>query len=315
MMKTSTTRKKPPVDKSPTELTAIVILLQEEVKQLKLDLSQKTRELEILTQTVQNLETIRLQPQPQIQSLPQQLVANMQSDSPSQTQETQIQQPSQEWKKVMSKKQSKQTYSAAVKQPQVQPPAKQPKASTSNVQKKFKNLQNLSGEETIKLLLRRQPPKESQPMEISSVMVSLPFTMKARQQPMLAWKASMKALTGHPPLAISLLNPGKAEVFYDTALILSVRESLSAYLLNEAGVQERDLQRRKTMYFKGFFLPLRRAALQGFSIEAQHQLLDLAEKDLPRIPETDKRKQWKFHISKDRSWLQQTSNQTQSSLV
>jgi hypothetical protein len=155
----------------------------------------------------------------------------------------------------------------------------------------------------------------SQPMEISSVMVSLPFTMKARQQPMLAWKASMKALTGHPPLAISLFNPGKAEVFYDTALILSVRESLSAYLLNEAGVQERDLQRRKTMYFKGFFLPLRRAALQGFSVEAQHQLLDLAEKDLPRIPETDKRKQWKFHIFKDRSWLQQTSNQTQSSSV
>ena len=63
----------------------------------------------------------------------------------------------------------------------------------------------------------------------------------------------------------------------------SIREPLSAYQQDNLEIHEKDLIRRKHMYFKGFFLPLRRAALQDFSEELQLKLLDLAEQDLTKI--------------------------------
>lgn len=94
---------------------------------------------------------------------------------------------------------------------------------------------------------------------------------------MIAWKEAVKALTSHSPLAISLLNPEKAELYFKAEMIPVIRQSrLSAYLLEDIVVQEKDILRRKQLYLKGYFLPLRRAALQGFSSDQQKQLLDFS---------------------------------------
>ena len=174
------------------------------------------------------------------------------------------------------------------------------KQSESSLQHRLRQTQ--SYDEKINLLFRQPKLKQDSTTEIGKLTLSLPLSTKARSQPRLAWNEALVVLTGQRPLA--LLNPGKGEVFYDMKVLDSIREPLSAYQQDNLEIHEKDLIRRKHMYFKGFFLPLRRAALQDFSEELQLKLLDLAEQDLTKISDTNYRKQWKFQIQKDRCWIQ-----------
>jgi hypothetical protein len=86
-----------------------------------------------------------------------------------------------------------------------------------------------------------------------------------------------------------------------------VKQALSkgGYLLEDRPVLERDLERRKQVYLRGYFLPLRRAALAGFSPDLQLKLLEMAWTSLAKMPDPQVRRQWQFQIKKDRSWVQQ----------
>jgi hypothetical protein len=137
-------------------------------------------------------------------------------------------------------------------------------------------------------------------------MVKLPLSTKAQKTPLNSWRSAMKALTGHRPLAISLIHPCKAEVFFDAKLIDSVTSSLRSedYLCPEEPLTDKDLARRKVSYLQGYFLPLRRSMMHGFNRDQQLKLLELAETSCQTVfTDSQERKKWKNHFLKDREWI------------
>jgi hypothetical protein len=68
-------------------------------------------------------------------------------------------------------------------------------------------------------------------------------------------------------------------------------------------LSEKDLNRRRDCYLRGYFLPLRRSALMGFSPTHQEKLLDLAEEKCKTFTDKVARRQWLHHIEKDRKWI------------
>jgi hypothetical protein len=115
---------------------------------------------------------------------------------------------------------------------------------------------------------------------------------------------------GYQPRLVSLINPCKADLFFDVKVLTQVKDSLhqQGFHSDPVELQDRDLVRRKSAYLSGYFLPLRRAALQGLDPAQQLQVLDLAAKDLSpaKHPDSTTRKQWTFQIKKDRDWIQST---------
>jgi hypothetical protein len=107
---------------------------------------------------------------------------------------------------------------------------------------------------------------------------------------------------------VSLINPCKGEVFYDSRVAQDVSEALTkeGYLVeNPSELSERDLGRRLHAYLASYFLPLRREALSGFSSEMQLKILDRATACLKsKFPDRASQQQWKHQIAKDRSWVQ-----------
>jgi hypothetical protein len=161
--------------------------------------------------------------------------------------------------------------------------------------------------EKLKLLLKPTRPPEERTTEVVSLMVSLPLSKAALAQPIVAWKQVIKTLTGHQPSTVSLFHPCKAELFFDKQVVETVSESLrtAGYLLEgPMEVSERDLVRRSEAYLLGYYLPLRRAALEGFRLTDQLSLLEMAEKQLPKkFSDPLDRKRWRAQISKDREWI------------
>jgi hypothetical protein len=167
-----------------------------------------------------------------------------------------------------------------------------------------------SKEDKLKLLLKKPVSLDQRSDQIGSLMVQLPLSAKAQMQPLSSWKSAMKELTGHQPLAISMIHPRKAEVFFDGSVIDSVSTSLHSegYLLPMEPLTDKDISRRKSSYLQGYFRPLRRAMFQGFSRAQQDKLLDLAESSCKTVfSDQVQRKQWSHHCLKDREWLQEMS--------
>jgi hypothetical protein len=169
-------------------------------------------------------------------------------------------------------------------------------------------LKPLSKEEKLKLLLKTPTRPEDRANEVASIMVKLPLSTKAQKNPITAWKAAVTELTGSPPLAISLVNPCQAEVFFDAKVLDSVSSSLlsGGFSCPADPLADKDLVRRKTSYLRqGYFLPLRRSMLQGFSRTQQLKLLELAETSCQTVfTDPIERKKWKRHCQKDREWVQ-----------
>jgi hypothetical protein len=193
-----------------------------------------------------------------------------------------------EWTRVQSKKQSKSSKVHAI-------------PSLKSVLGKA-----TTPEEKLQLLLR--PPKVvDRSAEISVFMVTLPLSRKAQSQPIVAWKHVMESVTGHRPVSVSLIHPWKGEVLYDSKVAADVSKALheAGYLIENYQVSDKDLTRRSEAYLNGYFLPLRRAAWQGFSAEKQLELLDHAEKQIPKkFSDSFDRKKWKYQIETDRQFLQ-----------
>lgn len=68
--------------------------------------------------------------------------------------------------------------------------------------------------------------------------------------------------------------------------------------------RENDLARHRQVYLRAYFQPFRRVALLEMLPELQLIVLDLAGKDLPKIPDPEARRQWQFQVNKDRDWLE-----------
>ena len=185
---------------------------------------------------------------------------------------------------------------------------KTPARSSKETRRSLKDsLEGLSATQKLKVLLRSPRTEEDRTTLVDIVTVALPLSMKAQSQPMTAWKQALQEITGHQPLLISLIHPCRAEVFFDAKVSTQARETLSqqGYLQDPVAFEERDLVRRKRAYLSGYFLPLRRATLQGLDPTQQMQILQLAETDLAtRMSDPATRKQWMFQIKKDREWLQ-----------
>jgi len=157
------------------------------------------------------------------------------------------------------------------------------------------------------MLLRVPKPPEERSPGVVILSAKLPLTRKAQVHPVLAWKHALKVLTGQLPLTISLISPFRAELFFDSDKAPGVKEVLreKGYLIEEPPtLAEKDLVRRKEAYLNGFFLPLRRAALEGFDPSQQLKLLDLASVSLEkRFKDKLTVQQWKHQIAKDRQLI------------
>jgi hypothetical protein len=165
-----------------------------------------------------------------------------------------------------------------------------------------------SPEEKLKILLRPRRDPVDRTTSVVTMMVKLPLSRQAQQQPMLAWKHTLETLTGHRPLWISLCHPGRGEVFYDGAVGTEVKTILhnAGYLIEDtpAALSEKDLGRRVQVYLNGYFLLLRRVALTGFSHEMQLKLLDMAEASLKISTDPVRKKQGLYEVRKDREWVE-----------
>jgi hypothetical protein len=190
-----------------------------------------------------------------------------------------------------------------------QPVAPQPSKELKTSSKSFKDsLGGLTGSEKLKVLLRVPRSEEEKTSCVEVLTVSLPLSKKAQAQPLVAWKQAILELTGHQPLLVSLIHPCRAEVYMDLKVSTTVKETLRGlgYLQDPLQLDERDLVRRKRAYLSGYFLLLRRAALQGLESNRQLELLQMVEAELSpeKYPDQSTRKQWMFQVKKDREWVQ-----------
>jgi hypothetical protein len=190
-----------------------------------------------------------------------------------------------EWKQVKSKRQSKSKDVIA----------KQSLKETLG--------QATSREEKLKLILRTPKAPEERVSEVSSIRASLPLSRRAHSQPMLAWKQALEGLTGHTPLMVSLLNPCQGEVFYDSKTAPEVSQILKqkGYLVETPqALSEKDIVRRKQAYLAAHFLPLRRAALEGFCPDLQRKMLEQAATSVTsKFSDRWTQHRWKHQITKD----------------
>ena len=159
--------------------------------------------------------------------------------------------------------------------------------------------------------LLKKPPLEKI-TEVASLVVKIPLCVKARATLPIAQKAcelAFQAATGCTPLLISQYHPGTAEIFIASDQMSKAIQALEAltptgWAILPKATSERDMTRRAHAYLRGYFLPLRLAALEGFSPTEQSIILDRAEKllDGPRFPPAME-KLWKTNIRYDRNRL------------
>jgi hypothetical protein len=162
-------------------------------------------------------------------------------------------------------------------------------------------------EDPMKILLKKPMDEETKTSKVVAMVGRLPLSNTAQSQPILAWKTVLKEVTGHSPLSLSLVNPCVAEIFWDSAVAEEVRLKMSGKGFLDSSpitaLSEKDLNRRRDCYLRGYFLPLRRSALMGFSPTHQEKLLDLAEEKCKTFTDKVARRQWLHHIEKDRKWI------------
>jgi hypothetical protein len=174
------------------------------------------------------------------------------------------------------------------------------------------SLSSLPPDAKMKILLKKTIPLDQKTERVVSVMAQLPLSIKAQRQPIPAWKEAIKALTGQSVLAVSLIHPCKAELFLDERVAEAVQTTLASkgYLVQDTPLLERDLRRRKTSYLHGYFRPLRRAMLLGFSPSLQEEMLNEAEQSLKTtFKDKAQQTQWGHHVAADRVWLKDLQSQ------
>jgi hypothetical protein len=140
-----------------------------------------------------------------------------------------------------------------------------------------------------------------------SLTAKLNLSQTARAEPLAAWKAALKLLTGVSPLQISLVNPGIAEAHFEEEDFQIAQAALRKHgaLVDDLFLTERDLQRRVAAYCHSPFPLLRRQALKDFSGPLKLKLLQAVEESVAANPDSLARKRLKHAVAKDREWLRE----------
>jgi hypothetical protein len=175
--------------------------------------------------------------------------------------------------------------------------------------KSFKDvLKSSTPEETLKKVLQEETQERSQ--GVIKLQVKLNLTAKARKEPLLSWRAVLKALNAPKILGISLLSPSQAELYVEKSRATELEGLLRSkgYLCQHC-LSERDVARRARDYLHGYFLPLRRAALEDLSPRLRAMTLKIVEEKIQEMEPIGK-KQWNYQLQKDLLWLNQAQDST-----
>jgi hypothetical protein len=170
-----------------------------------------------------------------------------------------------------------------------------------------------SKEEVLKTLLKSPKKPEERESNIISIFAKAPLTSKGMLEPILSWKQILSHTTGELPLSISIVSPNMVELFYEEKSLHKVIPILKAngHLMERtsAMMTEKDIVRRTEAYLRGYFLPLRRAALIGFNPELQKKVLSIAkEKVEKKFVDKFTRQQWRHQIQKDMDHIMQVES-------
>jgi hypothetical protein len=126
----------------------------------------------------------------------------------------------------------------------------------------------------------------------------------------MAWKAAIKAWSGgKEALMISLLAPGKAEVFFRSKDKEDILRLPKGATLSSHTLCDKDLPRRSRAYLQGYYKELRMATIQDLDNNSKHLLLMKARELLPTVfRQKDLQNRWSKTIDYDISQLPEFEN-------
>jgi hypothetical protein len=195
----------------------------------------------------------------------------------------------------------------------------------SSLQERLKHLDG----EAVRQVLRQKPPAEERSQSVGVLSAHFELCRAARESPVVAWKALLRSFGCPKPVWISLINACTAELYFEDKDMSTAREVLvKERVLVErprlakvgkdrsgSGYGPSDADRRRVVYEKAYFRPLRHAALIGLAKEDIRILLDAVEWSAERMKDRVKRKQHLFHIRVDRELFLQEGTGGDSSGV
>jgi hypothetical protein len=197
-----------------------------------------------------------------------------------------------------------------------EPPAAQDKGAawTEARTKKLRiglkdKLKELDGE-AVRQLLRQKPPVEDRAQSVEVLNAHFELGKEARESPVVAWKALLRSFGCPRPVWISLINATRVELYFEDkdmaaakVALLKERVLVDRPRLSKVGqvfLGPSDAERRRGVYERAYFRPLRHAAFHGLSKEEIGTLLDSVEAAANVLKDNLKKKQRLYHIRVDR---------------
>jgi hypothetical protein len=179
-------------------------------------------------------------------------------------------------------------------------------ARTKRVRKSFmERLKGLEGE-AARNLLSDKSQKEGRSKVVSILTATFKFCKEARVRPVASWKALLAAVHCPPPVMISLVNTGLAELYFEDGKV-----ELATAVLRKEGLLVESVRlspvvgvlrlhsRRANDYNKGYFRPLRLAVFQGLDKEGIKFVLHSAEQKAALEPDKVKRRHRLHQVKMD----------------
>jgi hypothetical protein len=114
-------------------------------------------------------------------------------------------------------------------------------------------------------------------------------------------KKTFTAWSGHSPLLVSIISPGKAEIFFDKKVERAVLDHLPTGVTMDSSysISVKDIKRRARAYLLAHYRVLKEATLKGLTAPEQLQMLELAIQLVPKTPPN--KIMWKdkvYHLQK-----------------
>lgn len=167
---------------------------------------------------------------------------------------------------------------------------------------------NLSPQEVMDKFIKKPRGEDEKTKEVVSIQLDMKLTAAGRQNSRLAWNQVLTAMgVKDKILLMSPINSDIVEVYLDVKHLPEVETKLRSMGENrmkiiehdKVKVKERDTARRARAYTRGYFLPLRRAALQGFSAAQQTLMLQAATLQVNNFFEGERLRMWLRNITVD----------------
>lgn len=152
------------------------------------------------------------------------------------------------------------------------------------------------------------PDKKSE--QVTVLWLNAKFNLGARQYPTQSWNEVLEESEVRQfILQRSLINPNTLEVFVDNKHTEKVTGQLRKWeggrvkVVTDFAVSARDTHRRARAYTRGYFLPLRRAALAGLSTDLQILTLKAAKIQVSKEQPGELKRKWLHHIKVDSEYF------------